>query len=131
MQAWFADIYKHTRRFKATRLIAEKALKRPVAGLSIGVMKDNRIVLARGYGFADLGKKQPATIATRYQIGSIYCSLKLVLPIHFAKPQRSAQGESAPSTCWAHVCLILFHRIVTVVRYPNVCTIKRHSSADA
>jgi CubicO group peptidase (beta-lactamase class C family) len=56
---------------KEINLIAENALKRPVAGFSLGVMKDNRVILKRGYGFADLERKIPATAETRYQIGSI------------------------------------------------------------
>ena len=56
---------------KAVDSIAEKALSRPITGLSIGIMKEGRIVLSRGYGFSELEKKLAATEQTRYQIGSI------------------------------------------------------------
>ncbi len=40
-------------------------------GLSIGVVLGDRLVWAKGYGFADLDKKIPATPQTLYRIGSI------------------------------------------------------------
>jgi CubicO group peptidase (beta-lactamase class C family) len=43
----------------------------PLAGLSIAVARGDRIVLAKGYGYADLEHRTPATPATMYQIGSI------------------------------------------------------------
>ena len=40
-----------------------------LVGASVGVMRDNEVVLARGYGYADLNKKVEATEHTVYQIG--------------------------------------------------------------
>ena len=40
-------------------------------GASVGVMRDNEVILARGYGYADLNKKAEATEHTVYRIGSI------------------------------------------------------------
>jgi CubicO group peptidase (beta-lactamase class C family) len=40
-------------------------------GLSIGVVYDQELIWAKGYGFADLEKKVPATPATVYRIASI------------------------------------------------------------
>lgn len=42
-----------------------------VASLGVGVVKDSRLVLARGYGFADLENQVPATAETVYRLGSI------------------------------------------------------------
>lgn len=42
-----------------------------VAGVSVAVAKNGRIVLAKGYGFADLENDVPATAETVYRIGSI------------------------------------------------------------
>lgn len=42
-----------------------------LVGTSVGVMRDNGVILARGYGYADLNKKVEATEHTVYQIGSI------------------------------------------------------------
>lgn len=40
-------------------------------GASVGVMRDNEVILAQGYGYADLNKKVEATEHTVYRIGSI------------------------------------------------------------
>ena len=40
-------------------------------GLSIGIVHDQELVWARGFGYAGLDKKIPATAATRYRIASI------------------------------------------------------------
>ncbi len=42
-----------------------------LVGASVGVMRHNEIIFARGYGYADLNKKVEATEHTVYQIGSI------------------------------------------------------------
>ena len=43
----------------------------PTAGLSIGVARGAKTVLAKGYGYADLENRVPATADTVYRIGSI------------------------------------------------------------
>ena len=42
-----------------------------LVGASVGVMRDNEVVLARGYGYADINNKVEATEHTVYRIGSI------------------------------------------------------------
>ena len=52
--------------------IAEAALKgRSNPGLSVAVMRGEQMVLAKGYGFADVERKIPAAPETIYQLGSI------------------------------------------------------------
>lgn len=52
--------------------IAEAALRDgPVAGLSIAIFRNSREILASGYGFSDLDRRQPATAETRYDIASV------------------------------------------------------------
>ena len=51
--------------------IAERVAKHDQPGLSIGIVYDRELIWAKGYGFADLKKKTPATTATIYRIGSI------------------------------------------------------------
>ena len=52
--------------------IAEAALKeRSIPGLSVAVMRGAQMVLAKGYGFADVERKIPAAPETIYQVGSI------------------------------------------------------------
>ena len=45
--------------------------KRHVAGLSLAIIQDGKIVKARGYGVAERGEDSPVTTATLFQAGSI------------------------------------------------------------
>ncbi len=51
--------------------IAERVANHDQPGLSIGIVYDRELIWAKGYGFADLERKTPATTATIYRIGSI------------------------------------------------------------
>jgi CubicO group peptidase (beta-lactamase class C family) len=59
------------------------ARNREQPAVSIGIVHDQGLVFARGYGFADLAKKTPATADTAYRIASIsktftaHCILQL------------------------------------------------------
>ncbi|MGH9949654.1 MAG: serine hydrolase [Pyrinomonadaceae bacterium] len=50
--------------------ISEEMTKRHVAGASVAVIRNGRIVLAKGYGSANIEQSVPTTPNTRYQIGS-------------------------------------------------------------
>ncbi len=51
--------------------VAANVASREQPGLSIGVVYDQELIWAKGYGFADLARKIPATPATLYRIASI------------------------------------------------------------
>ena len=51
--------------------IEEQMAQRGEPGLSIGIIHDQELVWARGFGYADLNEQIPATAATRYRIASI------------------------------------------------------------
>lgn len=51
--------------------VAAHFAKLPVAGMSIAVMRDGRLVHARGYGLANREARLPARADTVYEIGSI------------------------------------------------------------
>ncbi len=51
--------------------IARKTLERPVLGISIALANNDRVVFARGYGFADLARTLPVTDETVFHIASI------------------------------------------------------------
>ncbi|MBM3785026.1 MAG: beta-lactamase family protein [Acidobacteria bacterium] len=53
------------------RIVAEEMEKQKIPGVSIGVMRDGRIIKARGYGVANLETGTPATVDTVYAIGSL------------------------------------------------------------
>jgi D-alanyl-D-alanine carboxypeptidase len=61
------------------RVVAEKRL----VGLSVGVMQNGKVVLAKGYGFRSLEPKLPVTPTTMFGIGSVTkqftCSSALLL----------------------------------------------------
>ena len=47
------------------------AKNRDQPAVSVGIVYDQEVVFAKGYGYADLGRKIPATPATAYRIASI------------------------------------------------------------
>jgi D-alanyl-D-alanine carboxypeptidase len=51
--------------------INEQMRQRHIPGLSLAVVKDGKVVKAKGYGFANLEHKVPATADTVYNLGSI------------------------------------------------------------
>ena len=52
--------------------IIENAInENQLVGASVGVMRHNEVIFARGYGYADLDNKVEATEHTVYQVGSI------------------------------------------------------------
>jgi len=51
--------------------VARTVADREQPGVSIGIVHDQDLIWSKGYGFADLAKKTPATPATAYRIASI------------------------------------------------------------
>lgn len=51
--------------------VAASVASREQPGLSMGIVYDQDLIWAKGYGFADLAKKVPATPSTVYRIASI------------------------------------------------------------
>src|SRR5262249_60229058 len=51
--------------------IAEQVRDKRLPALSIALVDDQRIVWARGFGFADPKAKKPATAETVYRVGSV------------------------------------------------------------
>src|SRR5262245_54571232 len=53
-------------------LLVTKLLKeQKVPGVSIAIVQGEKILLAKGYGFADMSKGVPVKPETRFQIGSV------------------------------------------------------------
>ena len=63
---------------KETFNIADRMAHYKVMGLSIAVVKDYKVVWAKGYGWADEKEKRPVTTATLFEPGSISKSLNAV-----------------------------------------------------
>jgi len=51
--------------------VAAKAADREQPGLSIGIVRDQELVFAKGYGYANLSNRMPATPKTLYRVASI------------------------------------------------------------
>src|SRR6476646_5647474 len=51
--------------------LANKMLSRPVAGISVAIARDGRLVFAHGYGMANLEHSVPVTPDTVFHIASI------------------------------------------------------------
>ena len=51
--------------------IVQEGLDKKIASYAVGVIKDGRLILARGYGYADVENGVPATAETVYRLGSI------------------------------------------------------------
>lgn len=54
-----------------TRFIAHEMDAQRVAGLSIALVDDQRVVWARGFGWADAAERRPAAADTLYRVGSV------------------------------------------------------------
>jgi len=64
-------------RFEAT--VERLADEKKIPGLSVAVLKDQKVVLARGFGFADLDRQVAATADTPYDIASVTKPLSAVV----------------------------------------------------
>ena len=53
------------------RYVASEMKRQQIPGLSVAVLRGDRILLARGYGFANLEHRVPASDSTIYQSGSL------------------------------------------------------------
>jgi CubicO group peptidase (beta-lactamase class C family) len=53
------------------RFVREEVRRQRIPGLSIAVLRGDRLLLARGYGFANLEHRVPASDSTVYQSGSL------------------------------------------------------------
>ncbi len=51
--------------------VQQRVIDQELPGLSVGFVYDQELVWAKGYGYADLAKKIPATPATAYRIASL------------------------------------------------------------
>jgi serine beta-lactamase-like protein LACTB len=53
------------------RLISHEVADKRLPALSVALVDDQKLVWARGYGFADADRKKPATADTVYRVGSV------------------------------------------------------------
>jgi CubicO group peptidase (beta-lactamase class C family) len=68
--------------------IREQMARRHIAGLSLAIIQDGRIVVARGYGVADETNRVPVTPATLFQAGSISKPVAALGALHLIEADR-------------------------------------------
>ncbi len=67
---------------------------RHIPGLSLAIVQDGHIVLARAYGVADLAARTPVTAATLFQAGSISKPVSALAALHFVEAGRLSLDEN-------------------------------------
>src|SRR5207253_4973034 len=65
-------------------VLAKQALARPVAGISIAVARNGEVVLARGYGLANIEHAVPVTPDTVFHIASISKNILAAIVLRLA-----------------------------------------------
>lgn len=64
-------------------IIRKAVVEKHIVGLSVGVMQNGKVVLAKGYGVRDLASRDPVTPQTMFAVGSVTkqftCSALLML----------------------------------------------------
>ena len=93
---------------QATRLdsldvfIKAQMAQRQIRGLSLAVIQDRKIVVARGYGVADATSNAPVTTATLFQAGSISKPVAALGALHLVEAGKlSLDGDvNAKLTSW-------------------------------
>ncbi|MGE5681429.1 MAG: serine hydrolase domain-containing protein, partial [Bacillota bacterium] len=81
-----ADITEHLR--SADSLALSNIREGKTAGLSMIIVKDGKVILSKGYGFADLENRIPASSATIYPIASITKQFTAVSILQLAEEGR-------------------------------------------
>src|SRR5690349_6971983 len=83
--------------------------KEHIPGLSLAVVRDGRVVKARGYGYANLELSVPATPNTVYQIGSLtkqFTAAAILLLVQEQKvglDDKISKYLDAPSEMWKEI----------------------------
>ena len=73
--------------------IAKKTLERPVLGISIALANNDRVVFARGYGFADVARSVPVTSETVFHIASISKNIEAGVLLQLAEQGKLSLDE--------------------------------------
>src|SRR5688572_28773262 len=65
------EINYATKNKQLNDLVSERMTKFHIPGASVVILKDKKIIYSKGYGFANLELRSPASVNTNYLIGSI------------------------------------------------------------
>ncbi len=90
-------------RFEAT--LEKLRQERRIPGLSVAVVKEGRVVLARGLGLADLERQTPATPETPYNIASVTKPISAVVALKLVEEGKlDLDRPIAGYSEWAEFC---------------------------
>jgi len=98
-----ADLHAQASRLDSLdAYVREQMARRRIAGLSLAIIEDGRIVAARGYGVVDETSRDPVTPATLFQAGSISKPVSALGALHLVEAGRlSLDGDvNAVLTSW-------------------------------
>jgi CubicO group peptidase (beta-lactamase class C family) len=73
--------------------VAAQMQERHIAGLSLAIIEDGKIIKAQGYGFADQSAHTPVTPSTLFQAGSISKSVAALGALRLAEQGRLSLDE--------------------------------------
>ena len=66
-------------------VVFDQMVKQGIAGMAVGIVKNGNIYHARGYGYADLVRKEPVTTATIFRWGSVSKTLTAAAALKLAE----------------------------------------------
>jgi CubicO group peptidase (beta-lactamase class C family) len=75
------------------RFIRAELARQRIPGMSVAILRGDRVLLARGYGFADLEQRLPATDSTLYPVGSLTKPITAAAIVRLAQQGRLQLGD--------------------------------------
>ena len=78
--------------------VMEQMARRHIAGLSLAVVQDGRIIAARAYGVTDDGGSRPVSTTTLFQAGSISKSVAALGALHLVEQGKLALDADVNTT---------------------------------
>ena len=75
------------------KAIAQTMEQKRLVGLSVGVMHQGKVILAKGYGVASLETRQPVTTETMFSAGSITKQFTCVLALQLADQRKLSMED--------------------------------------
>lgn len=79
-------------------IIRKAVVEKHIVGLSVGVMQNGKVVLAKGYGVRDLTSKDPVTPQTMFGIGSVTKQFTCTALLMLAEQKRLSLTD--PVSLW-------------------------------
>jgi CubicO group peptidase (beta-lactamase class C family) len=72
----------------ATQIVGTHIKNHKVAGLSVAIVKDGKVIYAKGFGWKNMAKKIPASDITRYRLASVSKPITSLLAFELIRKDR-------------------------------------------